>query len=96
MSDCERTSRGPFPRSTSDHHYYIGELERAASEFCPVCQVLWNAVSDRTPTDTNELPKDYTFPASPVKKPISRYRITYLSDSRTAKILSFVVNHGLE
>jgi hypothetical protein len=89
---CQRIFCGPCSHSTSAHHLCIDELEQSASESCPVCRVLWTAVSDRPPANTKEIVKSSTIQTAPAKKPISRYHIKHCSDLGAAQELSFVVD----
>src|SRR6266496_6001068 len=92
---CQRVFHGSYRRYSYPHHYYIHELERSASEFCPICRELWTALSDPLPVTKEE--KLAT--VSGVKevsglRPISIY--TILFDEGTLELLFAVNKNGLE
>ena len=101
---CQNIFRGSYPRphEWSNHHPYVFQLERAASELCHICQVIWRGLNDQTLTITEEPFEAPPTQETSITKPISKYQVRHGTNRRidhyyeTSGLIFIVYPNGVD
>ena len=74
---CQNIFQGSCPHEWSNHHLFVFQLERAASELCHICQVIWRGLNDRPLTIAGEAFEALLKPGTFTAKPFSKYQVRH-------------------
>ena len=77
---CQTIFRGSCPHEWSTHHLYVFQLERAASELCRICQVIWRGLNDQPLNIAGEAFEALHKPGTFTTKPFSKYQVRHRSN----------------